>query len=104
MEDQTMKDIVDRLDFFIDEGRTVTPKYVVDVQIKMGIATPAAWEIKEYGKPTVNNLKKYIEAYNQSLMAGGANQHIGSRGMATWAGIRENAPNSPYIVEWGRKR
>ena len=92
-----MKDLIDK---YLGEGGIITAKYVVDMRIKKGTTTPAIWRVKDYGKPTTRNLKKYVDNYNESLKPGGVNQHIGIRGTATWAGIRENSPHSPYIVEY----
>lgn len=38
------------------------------------------WKVKEYGKPTPENLSKWRDKFNQSLKPGGANAHIGMVG------------------------
>lgn len=37
--------------------------------------TNAAWR-KEYGRPTVENLAKYVAKFNESLQPGGCNAHV----------------------------
>lgn len=95
--------VLEKIDKYLSEGRSTTPKYVVDMKIRKGMTTPAAWTVKQHGKPTAKNLAKYVDAYNDSVMPGGVNQHLGDGSTATWAGIRENNLHASYIAEWGRK-
>ncbi len=97
--------LIDKIDEFIDEGRSSTPKYVVDWRIKdpKWSATSTAWKVKDYGKPTEANLAKYAKRYNESIKPGGVNDHLGSGQLVLWLGLRENSAGAPYIVEWGKK-
>lgn len=36
------------------------------------------WKTKVHGKPTAENLEKFRAVYNQSLQAGGVNEHLRS--------------------------
>ena len=96
--------ILEKIDNYLEEGKSTTPKYVVDMHIKKGRTTPAGWTVKQHGKPTTQNLKKYVDAYNDSVKPGGVNKHLGDQSTATWAGIRTNTAGSEdYIAEWGKK-
>ncbi len=53
-------------------GRTVTPKYRVEM-IETGVMpTKMAWK----GRATDEALRKYVFAYADSLKAGGVNEHV----------------------------
>ena len=47
-------------------GRTSATKYA----IWMTGCTPACWDIKQNGAPTVENLTRYVTAYAKSLELG----------------------------------
>ena len=86
-------------------GRSVTPPY----RLEMPGVTAMCWRVKaQYGipgcgKPTYENLVKYIEAYNKSLELGGSNQHIskalGYIPYPTWARIVRQA-DGVVMAEW----
>lgn len=40
----------------------------------------AEWKPKEYGQPTTENIGKWRDHFNQSLLPGGINAHIGVDG------------------------
>lgn len=48
---------------------------IVPIILKIDSTTPMAWR-KEYGKPTLENLEKWITEYSRSLEIGGVNQHV----------------------------
>ena len=87
-------------------GRSVTPKYAVEVQG----CTSAAWRVKEqygipgYGSPTAENLAKYVKAYIESLQPGGVNQHVsnalGYVPIPTHARIVLNDGSRTVLAEW----
>lgn len=61
-------------------GKSITPKYRIE-EFKIGFWTVSgcmAWR-KEYGKPTVENLRKFRDGYNNTMKPGGANAHLSSR-------------------------
>jgi hypothetical protein len=66
--------------------------------------TPACWDIKQNGTPTVENLTRYVTAYSKSLELGGANEHISrSLGHVRYpdrAVIRHNNQTREAVVEW----
>jgi hypothetical protein len=53
-------------------GRTSTTQYA----IWMTGCTPACWDIKQNGAPTVENPTHYVMADGKSLEVGGPNEHI----------------------------
>lgn len=56
-------------------GKTITPKYRVEIKHAGMNSTPAAWN----GRATTARLEKYIEDYNESILNGGVNEHLGTR-------------------------
>lgn len=58
-------------------GKTYTPKYRIEfLQTNCGGGnTPMCWDIKN-GRPTNDNLEKYLDAYSKSCEMGGVNDHI----------------------------
>lgn len=59
-------------------GRTYTPTYRIE-EFKIGFWTASScmsWKSKQYGKPTVENLKKFRNGMNESMKPGGANDHL----------------------------
>jgi hypothetical protein len=88
-------------------GRSTTPKYAIRVSegrnAKHGV-TPMAWSVKESGKPTAENLAKWVEAYHRSLEPGGVNAHIfrsiGHVPYLTAARIVRNVSGGETVAEW----
>lgn len=80
-------------------GRTFTPTY----RIEMQGSTAACWRTKDYGQmrghgqPTAANLTAYVNAFVNSQMAGGPNEHIrealGKPIVPTWARIVRQSDN-----------
>lgn len=58
-------------------GRDITFTYRVEVKESTGnaVVTPMGWR-KEYGKPTQDNLTKWVESYNNALKPDGVNAHV----------------------------
>ena len=81
-------------------GRARATKYA----IWMTGTTPACWDIKQNGAPTVENLTRYVMAYGKSLDVGGVDEHI-SRALghipySDRAVIRHNNQTREAVVEW----
>ena len=63
-------------------GRTITPKYAVQFSSvfsngKLVGWTPMAWNSKQAGRPTVENLAKFVKGYEDSTLPGAINAHLG---------------------------
>ncbi len=91
-------------------GKSVTPKDVVEME---GCTSMAWWERERYGipgkgKPTNENLEKYVQAYISSLQPEGCNKHIskalGYMPVPNWARIRHNCAGGEVVAEWGYER
>ncbi len=55
-------------------GKSTTPKYIVETRDNSHWhSTPMAWQMKQYGKPTVKNLEKFMANLNESFNVGGVN-------------------------------
>lgn len=81
-------------------GSDYTPRYVVDMS---GSMMPMEWNSRDLGRPTQENLEKFVMMYAKSLEAGGVNEHI-SNGLGyvpypTWANIR-NQETGETMAEW----
>lgn len=63
-------------------GRSRAWTYVLRIVESERISTPMEWRVGKrysvpgYGKPTVENLAKWVAAYEKSLLPGGVNQHL----------------------------
>jgi hypothetical protein len=78
------------------------PTYVVDMTVKNPnvFSSHMEWKVKDYGKPTAENLAKYAKIYNDSIGPDGVNSHLGEGHEAVWMGVRKNHVSADYIVEW----
>lgn len=87
-------------------GRSYKIRYVVRLLCPESIASPAEWRVGArhgapgYGRPTVDNLRKYIRKYNESLRPGGANDHIGRRGRAIGGVVVDQEHGNVVVAEW----
>jgi hypothetical protein len=94
-------------------GKTVTPKYALEIftnKLVNGKWTSvpaidcATWDIKSHGRPTAENLEKYVLAYAKSLEAGGINEGIskdlGYIPYPTKAVIRYNHAHGAEVAVW----
>lgn len=94
-------------------GKTITPKYALEIftnKLVNGKWTMvsaidcATWDIKSHGRPTNENLLKYVLAYGKSLEAGGVNEGIakdlGYIPYPTRAVIRFNHSHGAPVAEW----
>ena len=57
-------------------GRSSTPTFRVEAETYGFHMTPCAWRLKDAGYPTDENVRKYIDKFNESLKPGGCNEHI----------------------------
>jgi hypothetical protein len=94
-------------------GKTVTPKYALDVYTNklvdgrwQNVKTDLAfcWDIKSYGRPTEENLEKYVKALAKSFEHGGVNHQtsvdLGYIPYPTKAVIRFNHAHGATVAEW----
>lgn len=67
-------------------GKVVTPRYVVKFSRVVSVdgesarfvmITDAAWNCKQAGRPTDENLRKYVRDFEDSTLPGGVNEHLG---------------------------
>lgn len=85
-------------------GRSVTPKYVLKIETYLSrigrvSSTPCAWR-KEYGRPTPENIDKYVTKFEESCKPGGCNAHLGIDPVIS-AEIRYNP--GAVVASWDRK-
>lgn len=60
-----------------------------------------AWNSKNYGKPTGENIEKFVVSYIKSLMPGGVNEHIfKGRTIPNISKAKVRNQLSGVVVEW----
>lgn len=57
-------------------GRSYMPKYRIEFSDQGGPQFPQAWRVREYGKPTTENIEKWVHSLVDSMKIGGVNEHI----------------------------
>lgn len=89
-------------------GHTSTPLYVLEIQHTGITCTPMCWSCKQSGRPTEENLNRWMESYIASIQPGGCNSHLaekfGTGATPMNAFIRRNIPHSEPIVSWSNPR
>jgi len=80
-------------------GRSTTLKYAM---IMTGV-NGMTWDCKSYGKPTAENLEKYVMAYINSQKVGGSNEHLSRDShihIPRYAAIFLNTNGRTIVAEW----
>ena len=57
-------------------GKSIIPKYRLILECPGVSLTPMRWTVKYDGRPTQENLEKYVHSFAKSLEKGGSNQHL----------------------------
>lgn len=84
-------------------GRTSTPTYRIEFT-GGDLGDRMAWRPKQSGRPSTENIEKYIAEYVRSSGIGGANEHIGrmlGRMMIPPKSariVRQTGPNAGEVV------
>jgi hypothetical protein len=84
-------------------GTSTTPTYIVSVQKYLVFPgrhslSDAAWRI-QYGRPSPQSIKKYVETFNASLESDGVNSHLG-RGTAIWGADIFHQRTGELVAHW----
>lgn len=88
-------------------GRDRPIRYVLQLYSHGSVLSAQEWRTRArygvpgYGAPTEANLKRYLRQYNKSLLPGGANAHIGTRGRAT-GGFIKDQKTGRVLVDYRR--
>jgi len=85
-------------------GRSRTPKHVFQISTVLSRAgklrhTPMEWK-KEYGKPSTENIDKWVTVYEDSCKSGGCNSHLGYDPVL---GVDIRFNPGKVIASWERK-
>ena len=87
-------------------GRSRVIPYTIQITTSDGNgSSPMEWRIKKRcwmpadGKPTVENITRWVETYEASLRAGGANAHLGIHSVVT-AVVRHHGD---VVCSWSNK-
>jgi len=78
-------------------GKSYTPKYRIELN-NHGLADSFVWE-RSYGKPTPENIEKWVSGYIRSHFKGGANDHIGKTPNVSSAQI-VNQKTQKVVTSW----
>ena len=92
-------------------GRSTTPKYAIVTDCRGMVASRSAWNVKPpvgcakgHGKPTAENLEKYVGAFIDSLRPGGPNRHLftafGTKVIPNAVRIIRNDGSGLVVAEW----
>lgn len=89
-------------------GRSYTPKYVIrleTVRSRLGevYLTNMEWRAKDAGSPTVANIGKWVEKFEESMKPGGVNAHLGYDPVLR-AEVVYNRSRGLLVAEWVRSR
>ncbi len=62
-------------------GRVITPKYRIEqaglnLHPTHRLTTSAEWDVRAYGRPTRENIARFVEAQTRSFMSGGPNHSL----------------------------
>ena len=84
-------------------GTSTTPTYIVSVQKYLVFPgrhslSDSAWRI-QYGRPSPQSIKKYVETFNASLESDGVNSHLG-RGSAIWGADIFHQRTGELVAHW----
>lgn len=88
-----------------EAGRITTPRYVIsvnDYQVFGGSHQTAGQWKSMYGRPSPQNIKRYVEKYNESLEPSGVNSHVGRRGAIYGAAIVDQETGE-VVAQWEDK-
>jgi hypothetical protein len=87
-------------------GRSRVIPYTIKITTSDGaISTPSEWRLRSVrgcpadGKPTVENISRWVERYEASLRAGGTNAHLGIHSVVT-AVVRHHGD---VVCSWSNK-
>lgn len=76
----------------------VTSKYRVEVICKTLRMDPFSWRVKDHGKPTAENLERFVETLNASFRPGGVNAHVGDGGSIIHARLVRNVSSPQQVI------
>lgn len=79
-------------------GRDRAIRYTVRMSLVSGFATPAEYRSKHYGRASDAGLANYVTSYNESILPGGVNAHIGPSGRCYAATLTDH--NTGRTWEW----
>ena len=64
--------------------------------------TDMEWKTMMYGRPTPQNIERFVQKFNESLEADGANSHLGRRS-AIYGGEVVNQMTGETVAQWEDK-
>jgi hypothetical protein len=77
-------------------GRSILPKYRLELQTQIGHLTPFAWS----GRATVERVARYILDLNESLIAGGVNHVPRERPIIVVAARLVEQRTGRIVITW----
>jgi hypothetical protein len=82
-------------------GRITTPTYRLEITDHTGEfgMTPMAWRVRDGGKPTTENIDKWVTAFEASLLT--HNKHLGIFSIKSARIVRQSTGD--VVAEWQRR-
>jgi len=87
-------------------GKIVVCKYVVELHFAEGFSVKMEWRartrgvVRGHGKPTVNNLYAFVQAFAAAAAPGGPNAHLGERYRQITAAYILEQRSHTVVAEW----
>ncbi len=75
-------------------GTTYTPTF----RVELDGCEARAWNSKRHGRPTDDNLARYVRITNESYLPGGCNEHLNSA--PHWSARLIRQSNGQVVAEW----
>lgn len=90
-------------------GRSVLMRYVLRLRYapdplgRRWADSPGEWRVKEAGKPTPENIHRYVEVFVQSQYPGGVNEHLAKDAgylLVPVSATITKQPEQRVVAEW----
>jgi len=87
-------------------GRDSTPRYVLKVYpvTRRYSQSNSIWDSRSYGKPTRNNIARFVKKHNESLEPGEPNEQVGPHGAIYGGAILDQFNDNDIVAFWQDKR
>lgn len=76
-------------------------KYVIHTEVLLRSCSPCEWSVRDAGKPTAENIKRWVARLEESCRPGGVNQHLGSHKIIRASIVNQFTGNT--VAAWERE-
>ena len=86
-------------------GRSRTWTYRIEFKCVSGYHyTPQEWRVKDMGKPTPENIDKWVAVLEDSMKPGGCNAHLGQDQVVSAQIFDQRKRTISPVANWTRKQ